>query len=45
MSITQEHAICIFFNEDFTKENAEKLKEDLEKLFGLEICYTDDPLL
>ncbi|EIE81192.1 hypothetical protein RO3G_05897 [Rhizopus delemar RA 99-880] len=33
----------VFFNEEFTNENPEKLKEGLEKLCGLEICYTDDP--
>lgn len=43
MSITRKHAICIFFDEEFTDENSEKLKKDLEKPCGLEICYTDDP--
>ncbi|KAI7880815.1 uncharacterized protein EV154DRAFT_428750, partial [Mucor mucedo] len=35
----------IIFSEDFTDENSEKLKGDLEKLCGLEICYTDDPYM
>lgn len=43
ISITRNHALCIFFNEEFTNENSEKLKEDLKNLSGLDICYTEDP--
>ncbi|KAI9020037.1 hypothetical protein CLU79DRAFT_817658, partial [Phycomyces nitens] len=41
--MTRKHAICIFFNEEFTNENSQRFEEDLENLCGLEICYAEDP--
>ncbi|KAI9250650.1 hypothetical protein EDC94DRAFT_697893 [Helicostylum pulchrum] len=37
-----KQSTSLALNREFTNENSENLKEDLEKLYGLEICYTDD---
>ena len=42
MSITRDQAICRFFCEDYSKENAAKLSKRIEELGIFDVCYEND---
>ncbi|KAI8339787.1 hypothetical protein EDC96DRAFT_427679, partial [Choanephora cucurbitarum] len=41
--ITREKAICIFFYQDYTEFNVEKLLKKLENFEDVDICYDENP--
>jgi hypothetical protein len=43
MKITEEQAICMFFYVDYTIENAEKYKKEIESFGEVVLCYNTDP--
>jgi hypothetical protein len=43
-NIKREKAICIFFFQDYTEFNVEKL-EETGKFEDVDICYDEDPLI
>jgi hypothetical protein len=42
MSITRDQAICRFFCEDYSKENAARLSKRIEELGTFDVCYEND---
>ncbi|KAG2190613.1 hypothetical protein INT47_009245 [Mucor saturninus] len=42
MSITRDQAVCRFFCEDYSKENAAKLSKRIEELGTFDVCYEND---
>ncbi|KAG0806776.1 hypothetical protein G6F16_010999 [Rhizopus arrhizus] len=43
MNITRDQAICRFFCEDYSKENAARLSKKIEELGTFDVCYENDP--
>lgn len=41
--ITRERAVCIFFDVEYTEENAAKYAKRIEDAENLEICYKENP--
>ncbi|KAI8990885.1 hypothetical protein BDF20DRAFT_810947 [Mycotypha africana] len=43
MNITRDQAICRFFCEDYSKENAARLSKKIEEFGSFDVCYENDP--
>lgn len=43
--ISEERALCIFFSEEYNKENVVRLTPKLVAMKDLGLCYTNDPRL
>ncbi|CAO3611411.1 unnamed protein product [Mucor hiemalis] len=43
MNIIRDQAICRFFCEDYSKENAERLSKKIEEFGSFDMCFENDP--
>ncbi|KAI8977588.1 hypothetical protein BDF20DRAFT_575206 [Mycotypha africana] len=43
MNITREQAVCMFFSEEFSEENAARLSEKIADFGSFDVCYETDP--
>ncbi|KAG2218961.1 hypothetical protein INT45_008385 [Circinella minor] len=44
VTITRQQAICMFYCEEYTKENVIKLNKRIAEMEDVEICFMNDPL-
>jgi hypothetical protein len=43
MNITRDQAVCRFFCEEYSKENATALSKKIEDFGSFDVCYENDP--
>lgn len=45
MIITNEEALCIYFNKKYTNQNVQESRKKLERSYrgGMQLVYTDNP--
>ncbi|ORX63185.1 hypothetical protein DM01DRAFT_1331259 [Hesseltinella vesiculosa] len=44
IEITRDRAICMFYYEEYNNANVARLRQRIDNMEGIDICYTNDPL-